>query len=578
MTVLTSPLRIPIPVTDVASFVFSSGTPTTRQTPQYFDASNPSKNFSLAQAEVLVKQIAKGLEDLGLQPNDKVLLYSHNALFFPVLLWGVLAGRCVFTAVAGGASVKEVEYQLRNSDAKLILAGSTQVPVALDAASRVGLPRDRVYLFCDPEDISNDSSLPVQPWTRIWRPADEVRSWSWKRIQTLKEAQETTAIINYSSGCISHYNAIANSSQLLAKRAIISNDHRGKSRKERLDMAGDRWLAPLPMYHAYGQTYYCLNAARLGAKVFIMKSFNVDQYLLYMDIYRINFMASVPAIMATLAKQPNTSRYNLRAVEIVTSGSAPLSAELGGIIEKLYLRPGVTVKQGWGMTEATCSITGFAPDEEDDGRSIGWLNPNCAARIEKLEGRDFSGVAPDGADVGEIWVAGPNVMKGYYKNPTATNETIVEENGLRWLKTGDIGYFDQRGRMYIVDRLKVYHMCPNPRIYNKLTRIQELIKVKGLQVAPAELEQYLLTHPSVADAAVVGARINGAEYPRAFVVRKDDTVAEHELFDMVKAHFAPHKWLTGGVYFIDQIPRTGSGKIMRRNLPVIDESLPRSKL
>ncbi|KAL4818508.1 hypothetical protein BDW67DRAFT_156708 [Aspergillus spinulosporus] len=569
MTVLTSPLRIPIPVTDVASFVFTSGTPTTRQTPQYFDASNPSKNFSLAQAEVFVKRIAKGLEDLGLQPNDKVLLYSHNALFFPILLWGVLAGRCVFTAVAGGASVNEVEYQLRDSDAKLILAGPAQVPIALDAASRVGLPRDRVYLFCDPDDISNDSSLPAQPWTRIWSPADEVRSWSWKTIQTLKEAQETTAIINYSSGTtglpkgveISHYNVVANSAQLLAKRAIVSKDHKGKSRKERLDMAGDRWLAPLPMYHAYGQAYYCLNAARLGAKVFIMKSFNVDQYLLYMDIYRINFMASVPAIMATLAKQPNASRYNLRAVESVTSGSAPLSAELGRIIERLYLRPGVTVKQGWGMTETTCSMTGFAPDEEDDGRSIGWLNPNCAARIEIIEGRDFSGVAPDGVDVGEIWVAGPNVMKGYYKNPTATKETIVEENGLRWLKTGDIGYFDQRGRIYIVDRLK------------------ELIKVKGLQVAPAELEQYLLTHPGVADAAVVGARINGAEYPRAFIVRKNDAVAESELFDMVKEHFAPHKWLTGGVYFIDQIPRTGSGKIIRRNLPAIDDkSLPRSKL
>jgi acyl-CoA synthetase (AMP-forming)/AMP-acid ligase II len=186
-----------------------------------------------------------------------------------------------------------------------------------------------------------------------------------------------------------------------------------------------------------------------------MESFNADQYLLYMDIYRINFMASVPAIMATLAKQPNASLYNLRAVETVTSGSAPLSAEVGRIIEKLYLRPGVTVKQGWGMTETTCSITGFAPDEEDDGRSIGWLNPNCAARIEKIEGRDFSGVAPDGVDVGEIWVAGPNVMKGYYKNPIATKETIVEENGLRWLRTGDIGYFDHRGRIYIVDRLKV---------------------------------------------------------------------------------------------------------------------------
>ncbi|KAL4997877.1 hypothetical protein BDV10DRAFT_194864 [Aspergillus recurvatus] len=566
MTVLNSPLQIPIPITDVASFVFTSGTATTRQTPQYFDASNPSKNFSLAQAEVFVKQIAKGLEVLGLQPNDKVLLYSHNALFFPVLLWGVLAGRCVFTAVAGGASASEVEYQLRDSDAKIVLAGPEQVSVALDAASRVGIPRDSVYLFCDPDDVSVYSSLPVQPWTRIWRPTEEVRSWSWKRIQTAQEAQETTAIINYSSGCISHYNVVANSAQLLAKRATVSNDQNGKSRKERLDMAGDRWLAPLPMYHAYGQAYYCLNAARLGAKVFVMKSFNVHQYLLYMDIYRINFMASVPAIMATLAKQPNASRYNLSAVETVTSGSAPLSAELGRIIERLYLRPGVTVKQGWGMTETTCSITGFAPDDEDDGRSIGWLNPNCSARIEKIEGRDFSGVAPDGVDVGEIWVAGPNVMKGYYKNPTATKETIVKEDGVRWLKTGDIGYFDHRGCIYIVDRLK-------------LTWPQELIKVKGLQVAPAELEQYLLTHPGVADAAVVGARINDAEYPRAFIVRKIDTVTESELLDMVKTQFAPHKWLTGGVYFVNQIPRTGSGKIIRRKLPAIkDEFVPRSKL
>ncbi len=238
-----------------------------------------------------------------------------------------------------------------------------------------------------------------------------------------------------------------------------------------------------------GQTYYCMNAARAGAKVFIMKSFDVQKYLLYMDIYRINFMASVPAIMATLAKQSNAAAYNLRAVELVTSGSAPLSPELGRIIAGMYLRPGVGVKQGWGMTETTCTITTFAPDDEDDGRSIGYLAPNCAARIEPVEGRDFSGAAPEGVVVGEIWIAGPNVMKCYYKKPDATKETIVEEGGMRWLRTGDIGYFDEKGRIYIVDRLK------------------ELIKVKGLQVAPAELEQFLLTHPDVADAAVVGAKV-----------------------------------------------------------------------
>ncbi|KAL6238988.1 hypothetical protein BDW75DRAFT_251771 [Aspergillus navahoensis] len=483
------------PTTDVASSALTSGTATTRQPPLYFDASSPSKNFSLAQAEVFAKRIAKGLEVLGLQPNDKVLPYSHNAVFFPVILWGVLAARCVLRPWQGGVRVLLVEYQLRDSDAKIVLAGPEQVAVALGAASRVGIPRDRVYLFCDPDDVSIYLSLLAQSWTRIWRPAEEVRSWSWKRIQTPQEAQETTAIIKYSSGCVTHYNVVANSVQLLAKRATVLNDHNGKSRKERLDMAGDRWLTPLPMYQAYGQAYYCLNAACLGA-----------------------------------------------------NGSAPLSAELGRMIERLYLHPGVTVKQGWGMTETPCSITGFAPDDEDDGRSIGWLNPNCTARIEKIDGRDFSGVAPDGVDVGEIWVAGPNVMRGYYKNPRATKETIVEEYGARWLKTGDIGHFDRRGYIYIVDRLKV-------------TEIQELIKVKGLQVALAELEQYLLTHPGVADAAVAGARINNAEYPRTSI-----------LSDMVKAQFAPHKWLTRGVYFIDQTPRTGSGKIVRRKLPAIEDA------
>jgi acyl-CoA synthetase (AMP-forming)/AMP-acid ligase II len=222
-----------------------------------------------------------------------------------------------------------------------------------------------------------------------------------------------------------------------------------------------------------GQTYYCHNAARLGAKVFIMRAFDVQKYLLYMDIYRITFMASVPTIMATLAKQANAHQYNLHSVEQVTSGSAPLSADLGKIIQKMYLRPEILVKQGWGMTEATCSISGFSPDEEDVGCSIGYLNPNCAAHIEPVLDRDFTGVAPEGIPVGEICVSGPNVMKGYYKKPTATEETIVYADGHRWLRTGDLGYADADGRLYIVDRLK------------------ELIKVKGLQVAPAELEQFL---------------------------------------------------------------------------------------
>ncbi|KAE8363245.1 hypothetical protein BDV27DRAFT_158999 [Aspergillus caelatus] len=259
--------------------------------------------------------------------------------------------------------------------------------------------------------------------------------------------------------------------------------------------------------------------------------------------------------MASIAKQPNPSIYNLQAVQTVLSGSAPLSPDLGRIIEGIYIRSGVSVKQGGGMTESTCSVTGFAPDDEDDGRSIGWLNPNRAARIERLDDRNFSGAAPAGATVGEIWVTGPNIMKWYYKNPKATREAIVVAGGIRWLRTGDIGYIDERGCIYIVDPLK------------------NLIKVKGLQVAPAELEQYLLTNSDVADAAVIGAKMNGGEYPRAFVVRKTAAVTKEYLAQMIKSHFAPHKWLTGGVYFLDSIVRTRSGKVIRRESPVIETNL-----
>ncbi|KAL2834170.1 hypothetical protein BJY01DRAFT_253121 [Aspergillus pseudoustus] len=293
-------------------------------------------------------------------------------------------------------------------------------------------------------------------------------------------------------------------------------------------------------------------------------------------------MTAVPTILSMLCKQPIPERFNIRAIETVVSGSAPLTPDIARLIEKQYLRPDVKIRQGWGMTETTCSIAGFAPDDEDDGRSVGWLNPNCAARIVPVEDREFGDTAPAGITVGEIWVAGPNIMKGYYKNPHGTAETIIEADGYRWLKTGDIGYIDRRGRVFIVDRLKVpttvFLYCG--ALSDAGLTCQELIKVKGLQVAPAELELFLITHPDIADAAVAGAKISdGDEYPRAFIVRKKGTVGEKEVFNLIKDNFARHKWLTGGVYFISAIPRTGSGKVIRRQLPVpVETSTPLSKL
>ncbi|KIW94002.1 uncharacterized protein Z519_05318 [Cladophialophora bantiana CBS 173.52] len=581
-----SPYTIDIPLIDVNTFVFQSGSRASLEAPQYFDADTPAKCFSLAQGETYSKRVALGLQRLGLRTDDRVLLYSNNRLFFPVAIWGTIAAGCIFTAASPTASSSELAYQLRDSGATLLLTGPDRVDVALSAAVEVGLSRDRVSVFHDPdEDLSSYNLHDLKSWTEIWTSEEAVRHWSWKRLSTLEEADKKTAIINYSSGTtglpkgvqISHYNLVSNSVQLLFKRALVGRTPQARARKERLDVSGERWLAPLPMYHAYGQTYYCVNAAVLGAKVFIMSKFNVTKYLQYLDAYRITFMTGVPTVIAMLCKQDAPERYNLKSLEQVVSGSAPLDPKLGRLLARLYLRPGVQVKQGWGMTECTCSATGFSPDEEDDGRSIGWLNPNCVAKIVPVD-EELSKSAVMEQQAGEIWLSGPNVMKGYWNKPEATANTIVDEDGHRWLRTGDIGYCDDQGKFYIVDRLKA---SLQPRESAKLCIPffsllihQELIKIKGLQVSPTELELTLLNHPEVTDAAVVGAKIDGEEYVRAFVVRKNDTLTAKELFEMIQQNFAPHKWLTGGIYFIDEIPRTGSGKIMRRKLPQMSSARP----
>jgi 4-coumarate--CoA ligase len=185
-----------------------------------------------------------------------------------------------------------------------------------------------------------------------------------------------------------------------------------------------------------------------------MKQFDIERYLLFLDIYQITFMNSVPTILVMLSKHPTASNYNLTNVEQVNTGSAPLGKGIGKIISQRFLRPGVQVKQGWGMTETTCSATSFAADDEDDGGSIGWLNANVSAKITPVEGRELENESSHGYKIGEIWISGPNIMKGYYNKPKETAETIIFENGRRWLRTGDIGYVDARGCLYIVDRMK----------------------------------------------------------------------------------------------------------------------------
>jgi len=269
-----------------------------------------------------------------------------------------------------------------------------------------------------------------------------------------------------------------------------------------------------------------------------MPKFDLAEFLRVISEYRVDRVYIAPPIAVALAKHLMVDQYDIDCVDIVFSGAAALDAELGHAVGK---RLNCTVLQGYGMTELSpvSHKSRLARVEETPPGSVGTLIPNTEARLVDPEtGED----APQGEE-GEIWVRGPQVMKGYLNNPAATSETLTDDG---WLRTGDIGRVDENGFFYIVDRLK------------------ELIKYKGYQVPPAELEAVLVSHPKVRDAGVIGVpNEDGEEVPKACVVC--DGVEPEELIDYVAERVAPYKRVRE-VEIVDEVPKSASGKILRRIL------------
>lgn len=276
-----------------------------------------------------------------------------------------------------------------------------------------------------------------------------------------------------------------------------------------------------------------------------MKKFDFVQMLEAVQKFKITSLTMVPPIVVALAKSPLTKKYDLSSVVEMGSGAAPLSGDVIREAEALWPEGGPKLKQGWGMTEATCSLLGWDPRLDIIPDSVGELQANCRAKIMNTDGNAEVGVG----ERGEIWVQAPSLMKGYWRNESATNEIFVNDHDGQWMKTGDIAYVDTKGRFFIVDRIK------------------ELIKVKGNQVAPAELEGVLLEHHQIADACVVGVTIHGEEVPRAYVVLQAGQVGnEKEIQEWLAKRVSRHKQVVGGVVFVDVIPKNPSGKILRRVL------------
>lgn len=281
-----------------------------------------------------------------------------------------------------------------------------------------------------------------------------------------------------------------------------------------------------------------------GFHLVVMAKFEIESFCALIQKHRISFVYVVPPVVLLLAKHPCVDKYDLSSLRMMNSGAAPLTQEL---VEAVYKRLKVPIKQGYGLSE-TSPTTHAQPWDEWDKTigSVGRLMPNITAKYMSPEEKEV----PVG-EVGELWMKGPNIFKGYHNNPEGTANALTSDG---YFKTGDVGYQDKDGNFFITDRVK------------------ELIKYKGFQVPPAELEGLLISHPKINDVAVVGiySKDQATEVPRAYIVPapgvEGGRKTEEDIAEWLRAKVANHKRLRGGVRFVDEIPKSTSGKILRRQL------------
>ncbi|KAI1641297.1 hypothetical protein F4809DRAFT_654783 [Biscogniauxia mediterranea] len=550
--VVSSRWTAPMPECSVPTWVFGSSFGDLPEDPQFIDAEQPDTHvLTRSGYRLWCKRLALGLQRAGLKPGERVLLFSGNTIFAPVIFMGVLMAGGVFTGANPGFVPRELAYQLKDSGASFLIATDSRMEVAIEAAAEAGLSRDRIYSVDGTTfDVElGKARLGTKHWLSLLAPKDDGLKFDWVEPSDTKA---TTCCLNYSSGTtgtpkgvqISHYSYVANGSSVVY---VAKQDSQYEEKRRRA-----RELCILPIYHPYGQTLFACIFPMVGHPVYIMPAFDLVKMLKHIQEYRITALTCIPPFLLALAKHPAARKYDLSSIETISSGAAPLGLGLCDEVSKLWPQGAVTVRQGWGMTELTCAATMWHPLSFIRTSAVGEMAPNTNARLMRVDG---SAETTEANERGEIWISGPTLMMGYWNNPEATAAAVhVDPDGTRWLKTGDVAYIEKYelgGLWHIVDRIK------------------ELIKPEGFQVAPAELEALLLDNEAVADVAVVGVTIAGQEWPRAYVVPSASVKAtEEEIAKWIESRAISYKWLRGGVKFIDVIPKSPAGKILRSQLKV----------
>ncbi|KAJ4370576.1 hypothetical protein N0V83_005097 [Neocucurbitaria cava] len=532
--------KLPIPDVDLWAFLFERKDRTYPDDKVIYFDPYTKRSYTYAQVRSAAENFGKGLKALwDWQKGDVLALYTPNCIDTPAITWGCHWAGGILSPANPNYTVEELAFQLKDSGARAIVTQLPFIKNAQEAAKKVGIPLDKVIVMGDQRDPEHK----VKHFTSIINTAGSA-----KYRRTKAKPSEDLAFLVYSSGTtghpkgvmLTHRNIVANTMMIKAAEAGHLQPTGGPTGE------GDKLLAFLPFFHIYGLTCLIHQSLYSGLQLVVMPKFDLEDFCRFIQELKITFAYVVPPIVLLLSKHPLVSKYDLSSIRMMNSGAAPLTREL---VEAVHKRLNVPVKQGYGLSE-TSPTTHTQPWEDWDKTigSVGTLLPYQTAKYMSPEEKEM----PVG-EVGELWIKGPNVFKGYLNNPEGTAHALTADG---YFKTGDVGYQDKNGNFYITDRVK------------------ELIKYKGFQVPPAELEGILVSHPNVLDVAVIGvySKDQATELPRAYVVPKDGlgkTEKEaKEIIDWLGSKVAHHKKLRGGVRFVDEIPKSVSGKILRRMLKV----------
>jgi acyl-CoA synthetase (AMP-forming)/AMP-acid ligase II len=476
--------------------------------------SNDGRTITYAQLPGLIDRAAASLAGLGLGKGDVCAIFSPNTPEYAIAVLAVARLGAIVTTASAMNTREDLVRQLNDCHPRVLFTSPAVRETALAAAA-----------VTKPEHIFSFGTMPGAT------PFDELMVQAGRPPAVSIDPHDIVAL-PYSSGTtglpkgvmLSHRNLVAN---------VLQVDAAGHLRD-----GEDTLVCFLPFFHIYGLVVVMLLGLWSGATLVVMPRFDLDRYLQTVERYRATVLHVVPPIVLALAKSPGVDRRAFSSIRKLFSGAAPLGAD---VIRQCAARVGCFVQQGYGMTEAS-PATHTTPEQSPLAKpgSVGTPVANTECRVvNPMTGND---VEP-GED-GELWIRGPQIMRGYLNRPDETRAMLDAEG---WLHTGDVGHADEEGHFFIVDRLK------------------ELIKYKGMQIAPAELESVLLSHPAVADAAVVPQKDEDAgEIPHAFVVLKAPATAE-ELMTFVAGRVAPYKKIRR-LAFTDAIPKSPSGKILRRVL------------